>query len=108
MFISYILPVLLAAPWPAIAHMEIWGVGRSWEKRYMAERPKATEPVVIMHVDELQLSEFDFTIRRPAIEDVAREQLRVLLPIGARLGIVEEEQERDYENLRDDHGLYGV
>jgi len=84
LFRQWILPVLLEAPWPHVKQMEIRGVGRHVESMVSDHTPTEQELVE----PGLQL----------AFPHEKREELLRLLPEGAKL-IVEEGQERDYEEL---------
>ncbi|CAO2653739.1 Nn.00g031500.m01.CDS01 [Neocucurbitaria sp. VM-36] len=116
LFREWILPVLLAAPWPHMRRLEIRGVGRS-VKEITCETPPLeknfNDPGVLLEVEHHPSHtstsvEYKVKIIRVAFHAAAQEQLQNLLPKTAEL-IVEEEPERDYEDISfgsDDNGIY--
>jgi len=103
LFRQWIMPVLLAGPWPRIKRMEIRGVGRtveSWCSSIMPEQTDLAVPGVYLDVKQSLSGRGDVKYEceeiRIAFPYEKREELSKLLPDGADL-IVEEEQERDYE-----------
>ena len=116
LFREWILPVLLAAHWSRMRRLEIRGVGRTVDERYW-QRPPGKEDFNDAGVEfevEHPTSHsstsqwYKVTITRVAFHAAAQAQLRKLLPESAEL-IVEEEPERDYEDIlygSDDNGIW--
>jgi len=105
LFRQWILPVLLEAPWPRVKQMEIRGVGRhvqSWHSDHMPTEQELSEPGLQLELISEQSRDGRTEMRKHlthiAFPHEKREELLRLLPGGAKL-IVEEDQERDYEEL---------
>lgn len=117
LFRQWILPVLLAGTWPRVRRVEIRAVGRSVQERYPDRVPPPGDSYetgiaieVLEHANtssSSSSSRYQVRITRVAFYAAAQEQLRRLIPDDAEL-VIEEEPERDYEELqygRDDHGI---
>ncbi|KAH7092271.1 hypothetical protein FB567DRAFT_235218 [Paraphoma chrysanthemicola] len=111
LFLSWILPTLVKSPWPNVQRMMIRGVGYTIEMEYRQQPPLEPEfatPGVTYSVNECRrrFGNYKVEIRRAVFSHAARNELQALLPSGAEL-VVEEKQEKDYDELWqcDDSGL---
>jgi hypothetical protein len=111
-FRSSILPVLLAAEWPKMKSMDFKGIGgytvhEPWEE-WSSQGRVAEEGVTCRLYDEpLHTSPQQCFMRvtRSAFPATERQKLRALLPDGAEL-VIEEEEEKDYEDIK--HERYAL
>ncbi|PVH95903.1 hypothetical protein DM02DRAFT_659694 [Periconia macrospinosa] len=113
LFITHILPVLLAAPWPRMKRMHISGVGRVVESRDVSEMERLAIEGEWRTVKEVRREgvETRWLVERVvvAVPEEVRERLKGLLRGGGvglgRAGatevdfVWEEEQGRDWEHM---------
>jgi hypothetical protein len=109
LFVRWVLPVLLEAPWPSMERMDIRGVGRYTRIHYQRRRPLPHEmsekDVEYDFMQRFGVGDWELKVTRFAFPQQAKDALREL--VGGATFIIEEEVERDYEDLTiGDIGLF--
>jgi hypothetical protein len=101
-FRQWIMPVLIAAPWPQMKQLEIKGVGRSESVGYAAQVPTEAEMAeggarfrVEDFGEQIGTSRYWIHVSKPAFPHAVREEFRGLLPAEAEF-MGKKEQEKDY------------
>jgi hypothetical protein len=104
LFVQWILPVLLEAPWPRISRMELRGIGKMRKTLWLSEPPSlADEQDVICEVTDDRYG-YKVDMTHVAFPISAKDDLEKL--VGDATLIIEEEQSRDYEGIG--YGCFGI
>jgi hypothetical protein len=99
LFLWWILPVLLEAPWPQMSRMSIRGVGRHETTLWLSNPPNTMdEPDSIIDITEHGGKiRYEVQVARIAFPSRAKDDLQKL--VGKATLIIEEDPLQDYENL---------
>jgi hypothetical protein len=107
LFVQWLLPVLLEAPWPQMSRMELRGIGRLQQKLRLLSKPPS--PVhgrdniyeIIKHEER-----YGYKVKwtHIAFPSRAKDELQRLM--GNATLIIEEEQSQDYEDIS--YGDFGI
>jgi hypothetical protein len=107
LFVQWLLPVLLEAPWPQMSRMELRGIGRMQQRLRLLSKPPS--PVhgqdniyeIIKHEER-----YGYKVKwtHMAFPSRAKDELQKL--VGNATLVIEEEQSQDYEDIS--YGDFGI